>query len=219
MPASVRTPMITPLGDAALLVRFGDSLDETANRAAIAFAERLEAAGLSEIIEIDPNLVSVLLRYDPLLTDGEWLASEIRLLLSAPAAAHAREPERHQIAVAFGGADGPDLDGVAAQLHLDAGAFTPRPDDTLVTLHLDPGATWVSDYYPVESVDPSDDGSQTVTLRTADTLWLSRLLWRLGGHARVVSPPEVAAAVRDGAKAALAAYEGGEGAADPGQGG
>jgi proteasome accessory factor C len=104
-----------------------------------------------------------------------------------------------------------DVDGTppadARLRDLDAGAFTPRPDDTLVTLHLDPGATWVSDYYPVESVEQSDDGSQTVTLRTADTLWLSRLLWRLGGHARVVSPPEVAEAVRDGAQAALAAYE------------
>jgi len=104
-----------------------------------------------------------------------------------------------------------DVDGTPppdAQLRdLDAGAFTPRPDDTLVTLHLDPGATWVSDYYPVESVEDAEDGSQTVTLRTADTLWLSRLLWRLGGHARVVSPPEVAEAVRDGAHAALAAYD------------
>ena len=45
----------------------------------------------------------------------------------------------------------------------------PRPDDTLVTLRLLPGATWVSDYYPTESVETAADGSQTVTLRTADT--------------------------------------------------
>jgi proteasome accessory factor C len=95
-----------------------------------------------------------------------------------------------------------------AQLRdLDAGTFTPRADDTLVTLHLSPSATWVSDYYPVESVvTADDDGSQTVTLRTPDTLWLRRLLWRLGGLGTVVSPPEVARSVREGAQAALAAY-------------
>jgi proteasome accessory factor C len=103
-----------------------------------------------------------------------------------------------------------DADGTPpaeAQLRdLDAGAFTPRPDDLLVTLELMPGATWVSDYYPVESVQSAPDGSQTVTLRTADTLWLRRLLWRLGGLGRVVSPASLAQAVTADAQAALAAY-------------
>ena len=103
-----------------------------------------------------------------------------------------------------------DVDGTPppdAQLRdLDAGAFTPRPDDTLVTLRLEPGARWVSDYYPVESVQDAADGSQTVTLRTADTLWLRRLLWRLGGGGTVVAPAEVATAVAQGAREALAAY-------------
>jgi proteasome accessory factor C len=112
-----------------------------------------------------------------------------------------------------------DADGTPppqAQLrNLDAGTFTPRPDDTAVTLHLSPGATWVSDYYPVDSVERRDDGSQVVTLRTADTLWLRRLLWRLGGLGRVLSPPELADAVADGAREALAAYEGAEAAFPP----
>ena len=96
-----------------------------------------------------------------------------------------------------------------AQLRdLDAGTFTPRPDDTLVTLRLQPGASWVSDYYPVESVDTAPDGAQTVTLRTADTLWLRRLMWRLGGLGTVLEPAALATAVREGAEAALAAYDG-----------
>jgi proteasome accessory factor C len=57
-------------------------------------------------------------------------------------------------------------------------------------------------------VDRHDDGSQTVTLRTADTLWLHRLLWRLGGRGIVLEPAELAAEVRAGAQEALAAYEG-----------
>jgi proteasome accessory factor C len=46
-----------------------------------------------------------------------------------------------------------------------------------------------------------------VTLRTADTLWLRRLMWRLGGHATLLAPAELARAVRDGALEALSAYE------------
>ena len=50
---------------------------------------------------------------------------------------------------------------------LDSGVFTPSPSDLLVRLRLEPGAAWVSDYYPTESVETAADGSQTVTLRTA----------------------------------------------------
>jgi proteasome accessory factor C len=104
-----------------------------------------------------------------------------------------------------------DVDGTPpaqAQLRdLDAGTFTPRADDTLVTLRLGRGAAWVADYYPVETVESAPDGSSmTITLRTADTLWLRRLVWRLGGHGTVVAPAELAAAVTEGATAALAAY-------------
>jgi proteasome accessory factor C len=103
-----------------------------------------------------------------------------------------------------------DVDGTppadARLRDLDAGTFQPHDDDTLVTLVLRPGATWVSDYYPVESVDTLGDGSQLVTLRTADTLWLRRLLWRLGGLGTVVAPAAVAQEVRRGAAEALAAY-------------
>ena len=106
-----------------------------------------------------------------------------------------------------------DQDGTPpeqAQLRdLDAGTFSARPDDLLVSLRLLPGATWVSDYYPVESVEAHDDGSQTVGLRTSDTAWLRRLLWRLGGRGVVLSPPGVAEEVRRGAEAALAAYRDG----------
>ncbi|WP_406830879.1 WYL domain-containing protein [Pedococcus sp. KACC 23699] len=104
-----------------------------------------------------------------------------------------------------------DVDGTPppqAELRdLDAGTFTPRADDTLVTLRLGQGAAWVADYYPVETVETAPDGtSLTVTLRTADTLWLRRLVWRLGGHGTVVAPAELAASVTEGATAALAAY-------------
>lgn len=114
------------------------------------------------------------------------------------------------------------LDRVAAATPLDApadpppqarprdlstGLFQPSPDDVLATLELDPAAGWVAEYYPCEEVADAGDGRLRVRLRVGDTRWLRRLALRLGGSARVVDPPEVAAQVRDEARRALAAYE------------
>jgi proteasome accessory factor C len=91
---------------------------------------------------------------------------------------------------------------------LDSGVFTPHEQDQLVRLALGPGAVWVGDYYPTESFDPAPDGGALVTLRTADTAWLRRLMWRLGSQARVLEPSGLALEVRLGARKALEAYDG-----------
>jgi proteasome accessory factor C len=94
---------------------------------------------------------------------------------------------------------------------LDSGVFTPRADDQLVRLALGPGATWVGDYYPTESFEPTQDGGAVITVRTADTAWLRRLMWRLGSQATVLEPAELALEVQQGAREALDAYSGSAG--------
>ena len=89
---------------------------------------------------------------------------------------------------------------------LGSGVFTPHADDQLVRVALGPGAAWVSDYYPTESVEPTQGGGSVITLRTADTAWLRRLMWRLGSQATVLEPAELALEVQQGARAALDAY-------------
>ncbi len=89
---------------------------------------------------------------------------------------------------------------------LDSGLFTPHADDQLVRLVLGPEAVWVSDYYPVESIERTPDGGAVIDLRTADTAWLRRLMWRLGSAAAVLQPAELAREVHLGARAALEAY-------------
>src|SRR3569623_791283 len=58
-------PLILPRGDQGLLVRFGSSLSDRANRAAIDFARRVSRALPAGVREIDPNLITVLLKFDP----------------------------------------------------------------------------------------------------------------------------------------------------------
>lgn len=108
-----------PLGDAGLLVRFGTTLSDAANRRAVAFAQRLARevlpAGVTEIV---PNLVSVLVKYDPRAIAYEALAGEMRLRFGTEGLP---EPgRRHAIPVRF---DGEDLATVASDLKLGVEAF------------------------------------------------------------------------------------------------
>ena len=91
---------------------------------------------------------------------------------------------------------------------LGSGVFTPQAGDQLVRLVLGPGAVWVSDYYPIESIDRTSNGGAVIELRTPDTGWLRRLMWQLGSTATVLEPEELAREVRQGACAALKLYAG-----------
>ena len=85
--------------------------------------------------------------------------------------------------------------------------FVPGENDLTVVIEASRWAAWVADYYPNEGVERFPDGSLRVTLKVADPALVRRLMLRLGGEARVVEPPELAAAVAEEARAALAAYD------------
>ncbi|HTM76459.1 MAG TPA: carboxyltransferase domain-containing protein [Devosia sp.] len=116
-------PVIVPLGDAALLVRFGDTLSDAANEAAIGFARSLGKNPLPGVLEIVPNLVSVLLRYDPGRVQLSLLTGEVRLRLYGTGDAALPAAADHSIAVDFGGTAGPDLEAVAAALAMSVEGF------------------------------------------------------------------------------------------------
>lgn len=112
-------PTIVPLGDSGVLVRFGTSLTDAANQAAIKLALALEQSPIAGVVEIVPNLVSVLLRYDPAVSSPASIAGELRLRLSAPPS-QLPQAARRTIPVTF---DGPDLDAVAGSLGMTVPKF------------------------------------------------------------------------------------------------
>lgn len=116
-------PRFVPLGDSALLVRFGDRLDEAANRAAIGFARRLSDAPPEGVEEVTPNLVSVLLGFDPRRTSADRVAAELRLLTPEAWDVPVRKATSQAIAVRYGG---DDLAEVAGLLTLDIPTFVAR---------------------------------------------------------------------------------------------
>lgn len=117
------TPLLVPLGDAALLIRYADSLSDAANRAAIAAARHLQAEEPKGAIEIVPGLVSVLVRYDPRVTDFTALSGEVRLALDRPDGAIPAVAHSHRLPIRF---DGEDLPEVASLLGLTVAAFVAR---------------------------------------------------------------------------------------------
>jgi KipI family sensor histidine kinase inhibitor len=111
---------LLPLGDTALLVRFADILSDTANRAAIALAARIEADPPEGVEEVAPGLVSVLVRTRQ-GTDLWRLSGELRLRMGDPGAAS--PGTEHSIGVTF---NGEDISEVASLTGLSPKVFVDR---------------------------------------------------------------------------------------------
>ena len=74
---------IRTAGFDGLLVTFGDTLSESANRAALAFRDAVERAGWGEVAETSTSLVSTYLRFDPLSLDHDTMRARLEELLSS----------------------------------------------------------------------------------------------------------------------------------------
>ncbi|RZT86403.1 proteasome accessory factor C [Pseudonocardia sediminis] len=86
------------------------------------------------------------------------------------------------------------------------GLFRPEAGQRTAVLELGPDAHWIAEYYPVDDVvsDTVDDtGRIRVLMRFADPAWLVRLVLGLGGAARILDPPDLAATVAERAREAL----------------
>lgn len=89
---------------------------------------------------------------------------------------------------------------------VSAGLFRAEPDQQVAALLLAPDARWVAEYYPVEEIEEADGGAAMVRMRYADLDWMVRLVLGLGGDVSVLEPAELAAAVRERARAAVRRY-------------
>ena len=83
----------------------------------------------------------------------------------------------------------------------------PERGDERIVIEVSPRARWFVEAVPTDRVGPGRGDHQRVDIRTGQREWLIALLLSAGGDARVLQPPEVAHAVQDAARAALALYE------------
>lgn len=105
-------PRIDPVGLDGLLVRFGDQLNEAANRAALALRAALETAPLDGVEEVSMSLVSVFLRFDPLHVTPQDLQSRVAQMVAGRNWYDAPLPEGrrlHRIPTLYGTDRAPQL--------------------------------------------------------------------------------------------------------------
>jgi len=131
---------ISPLGDRALLIHLGDTIDEATHRLVRAVCSRLTDRRVPGTIELVPAFASVTIHYEPRLVPNgkrtgspyERFAFAIEQALRELDEGQLPAPRRIEIPVVYGGEYGPDLEGVARQHGLAA--------DDVVRLHA--GATY-----------------------------------------------------------------------------
>ena len=119
VPPSVR---LYPLGDAAVVLEFGNSISPATHRAIADFSARLARQPFAGLREVVPAFTTLTAYYDPWLVSEngrhapyERVAAQLReLLATAEKTAAAPATEVVEIPVCYGGAFGPDLDFVAA---------------------------------------------------------------------------------------------------------
>jgi inhibitor of KinA len=120
-PGRATEPTIEPFGDAALLIDLGAAVDQLQAVRAQAFARAIEAGRASgpAIGRPVPAHASVLVPFDPLEMSLEDAIGFVRAAIATsavewPAAVDRGDDPPIEIPVRYGGADGPDLEDVAA---------------------------------------------------------------------------------------------------------
>ena len=105
---------IHPVGDHALLAAFEQHISPEIGAAVAALNARIAAAKLPGAGETVPAFASLMLTYDPLVTDYDTLAAALQKLADAPEHGSAAAAGRCvTIPVCYGGSFGPDLPFVA----------------------------------------------------------------------------------------------------------
>ncbi|MEZ5747875.1 MAG: carboxyltransferase domain-containing protein [Paracoccaceae bacterium] len=142
-------PRISTMGLSGVLVTFADELSETANRAALAFRDRVEADRWEGIEETAVSLSSAFLRFDPLCVAQKEITVRLSRLLDSEdwyAAALPSGRRRWRIPTVFGGPQAPQFDEVAELAGLSSdkavAELTARPV-RVMTIGFAPGLPYM----------------------------------------------------------------------------
>jgi len=141
---------VHPLGESAITIAFGTTVDAALNARVHATAATIRHAALPPVLELVPAYSALTVWYDPLHTDYAALAPRLAALARATPttsdpAATGRE---HRIPVRY---DGPDLDEVARQTGLSREEVVRRhaaPWYRVYLLGFAPGFAYLGDLDP-----------------------------------------------------------------------
>ncbi|UCH08865.1 MAG: 5-oxoprolinase subunit PxpB [Deltaproteobacteria bacterium] len=101
------------MGDRSLLVELGDRISPDVNRRVRELSVMLEKNPIEGVFETVPAYRSLLIIYNPLITNAMLLQHQIEDLQKKSEVVDILEPKSVEIPVAYGGEFGPDLEWVA----------------------------------------------------------------------------------------------------------
>jgi inhibitor of KinA len=136
---------ITPMGDSALIVELGDSINESTHQRVQSVWRALAAEPLPGVTESVPAYTTVTVFYDPWQVvqagapEGEivaWLTARVRDRIKDPPKSAKRKTRLIEIPVCYGGEFGPDLTRVAAQAKLSPEVVVKKHSAAKYLVHL-----------------------------------------------------------------------------------
>ena len=110
-------PRFTPVAERGLLVEFGEAISDGAHLAVLALDQALARTPSPGVGEAVPAFASLLVTFDPVVTDHPAVEQALRHLLTRRAET-AHTPTLHEVAVCYDADLAPDLADVARQTGL-----------------------------------------------------------------------------------------------------
>jgi inhibitor of KinA len=108
-----KTPLFRIMGDRSLLVELGDEISPEVNRRVRELAVTLTEHPVEGLVETIPAYRSLLIIYDPLITNNATVTHWIEHLHGEIEGIQIPKPKTVEIPVVYGGEHGPDLEWVA----------------------------------------------------------------------------------------------------------
>ena len=125
-PSDGAEPTIRPLAESGVLVELGDAIDPTLTARVMALTAAIDAAALPGVVDVVPSYATILLAFDPTVTDTDAVAAAVRRLAVGAGATEPAPAPTVTVPVAYGGEHGPDLPGVAAHTGLEPAEVVAR---------------------------------------------------------------------------------------------
>lgn len=113
-------PRYLPAGDRALAVEIGNAISPDINRRVRDLSLAIESQKIAGVYDLVPSYRSLLVYYDPAVTDLSQLEKELESLQESSFKGAVAEPRVVHIPTCYGGEVGPDLDFVAQHNGLTA---------------------------------------------------------------------------------------------------
>lgn len=119
-----------PLGEAACVIQFGETIDEQTNRLVGAFSRHLETWPIPGMIEQVPSFTTITLFYDVMQKNYAEIEQNLRDILCTFEVAQADTGRIVEIPVCYGGDFGPDLNHIANYHNLS--------EEEVIRIHAEP---------------------------------------------------------------------------------